>query len=166
LKSISAFSLIVLTPVFALSAGANSLEPNDLVKFLTGKWDNVSFEISDGKPVKREEYPETMIAKDSDTLTITAHGYKDGKDLTKDMYLKVRGKAVTLQQGDFTATGTREDSVYTLKGLSKGAEYRFRLYTLGDKYVFHRETWKDGKIQGIDMSYLVRMNSDRHDRSH
>ncbi len=131
-------------------------EPNELVKFLEGKWDNISFEISDGKLVRKEEYPETMQVKDTDTLTITAHGIRDGKDITKDMHLEVRGKSVTMSQGPFKATGTREDSVYSMVGVFEGTEYRFRLYTLGDKYVFHRETWKDGKIQQIDMSYLVR----------
>ncbi|MEK6706675.1 MAG: hypothetical protein AABZ06_12895 [Bdellovibrionota bacterium] len=129
---------------------------NELVQFLTGKWDNVSFEISDGKPVKNEAYPETMIIKDADTLTITAHGFRDGKDLTKDMKLELRGDELTMSQGSFVAKGKREDKVYTLKSLFQGTEFRFRLYTLGDKYVFHRETWKDGKIQQIDMSYLTR----------
>lgn len=135
---------------------AKETEPNDLVKFLIGKWDNISFEISNGKPIKKEEYPETMIVKDHDTLTITAHGFRDGKDLTKDMHLEVRGDKVVMSQGEFRATGTREDNLYSLKALFKGTEYRLRLYTLGDKYVFHRETWKDRKIQQVDMSYLVR----------
>jgi hypothetical protein len=137
-------------------ANASPTQPNDLVSFLTGKWDNVSFEISNGQPLKREAYPETMIAKDPDTLTITAHGFRDGKDLTKDMQLVLRGNKITLKQGSFTATGVREDQLYTLKGQHQGQEYRFRLYTLGDKYVFHRETWKDGKVLQVDMSYLER----------
>lgn len=137
-------------------ANAKNNNPNELVKFLTGKWDNVSFEISDGKPVKKEEYPETMIVKDSDTLTITAHGFKDGKDLTKDMHLEVRGNNITMSQGSFKAIGTKEDSVYSMKGTADGSEFRFRLYALGDKYVFHREVWKNSKIQQLDMSYLIR----------
>jgi hypothetical protein len=147
----AAFVFLLSTNSFAKTSNAN-----DLVNFLEGKWDNISFEISDGKPVKKEEYPETMIIKDPDTLTITAHGFRDGKDLTKDMKLEVRGENVTMSQGDFSASGKREDNVYSLKSLYKGSEFRFRLYTLGDKYVFHRETWKDGKIQQIDMSYLIR----------
>lgn len=148
--------------IFSFSAVAYSkdIEPNDLVKFLVGKWNNMSFEISDKNPVKTEEYAETMVVKDADTLTITAHGFRDGKDLTKDMHLEVRGNKVTMSQGSFKATGTREDSVYSLKGIYEGQEFRFRLYTLGDKYVFHRETWKDGKIQQIDMSYLIRTRKD------
>lgn len=132
------------------------MKPNDLVNFLNGEWDNISFEVANGKPVKREVYPETMTVKDSDTITITAHGFQDGKDVTKDMRLEVRDNKVTMSQGPFKATGTREDSVYSLKGTFEGTELRFRLYTLGDKYVFHRETWRDGKIQQIDMSYLTR----------
>jgi hypothetical protein len=138
------------------STFASNTDVNDLVKFLDGKWDNISFEISNGKPVKKEEYPETMLIKDADTITITAHGIRDGKDITKDMELEVSGKNVTMRQGPFKATGTREDSLYSMVGVFEGTEYRFRLYTLGDKYVFHRETWKDGKIQQIDMSYLIR----------
>ena len=121
-------------------------KPNDFVSFLLGKWDNVSFGISDGKPIKSEAYPETMIGKDTDTLTITAHGVLNGKDLTKDMRLELRGNDITMKQGSFIAKGKREDNVYSLKGESGENEYRFRLYTLGDKYVFHRETWKAGKI--------------------
>ena len=132
------------------------LKSNDIVNFLVGKWDNVSFEISDGKSIKRETYPETMVAKDPDTLTITAHGFRNGKNLTKDMRLELRGDEITMSQGLFIAKGKREDKVYSLKGESDGNEYRFRLYLLGDKYVFHRETWKAGKITQIDMSYLIR----------
>lgn len=131
---------------------------NELVKFLNGKWSNISFEISNGKPVKKEEYPETMIIKDFDTITITAHGFKEGKDLTKDMHLEVRGNKVSMSQGSFKAVGEKEDNLYSLKGTHEGMEFRFRLYTLGDKYVFYRESWKDGKIQQIDMSYLTRKN--------
>jgi hypothetical protein len=138
---------------FAVQNGAPA---NDLVNFLSGKWDNVSFEISDRKPIKREAYPETMVIKDFDTLTITAHGFRNGKDLTKDMKLELRGNEIIMSQGSFVAKGVREDNLYSLKALYEGTEYRLRLYTLGDKYVFHRETWKNGKILQVDMSYLTR----------
>lgn len=129
---------------------------NPLVTFLIGKWHNVSFEIANGKEVKKESYPETMTAKSKHTLTITAHGFKNGKDLTKDMTLEVSGKSVIMSQGSFRAEGTVEGNVYYLKGSHNNNEFRFRLYTMGDKYVFHRETWKGGLIQQIDMSYLTR----------
>jgi hypothetical protein len=141
---------IACTPAFAAE------EPNDLVKFLAGEWENVSFEISDGKPVKRESYLETMVVKDKDTLTITAHEFKDGKDLTKDMHLIVRGRHATLSQGTFIAKGKRHGNVYCFEGKENGKKYRLRVYTMGDKYVFHREIWSNGEIQQMDMSYLCR----------
>lgn len=85
----------------------SAIKPNTLVKFLSGKWDNVSFEISDKKPIKKEQYPETMVIKDADTLTITAHGFRDRKDLTKDMRLEVRGDKVVLSKGDFKVSGNQ-----------------------------------------------------------
>jgi len=139
-----------------MAGGVDAKKANDLVTFLSGKWDNVSFEISDGNSIKREAYPETMLIKSFDTLTITAHGYRDAKDLTKDMHLELRGNVVTIRQGSFVAKGTREGNLYSLKGEAEGTEYRFRLYTLGDKYVFHRETWRSGQVTQVDMSYLSR----------
>lgn len=144
------FSGAYMNSVFAAKA------PNDLVRFLEGKWKNVSFEITDRKTILREEYLETMVVKDSDTLTITAHGYRDGKDLTKDMHLIVKGDVVVMKQREFRAEGKREGNVYSLSGTSGDKEFRFRLYTIGDKYVFHRETWSKGRLEQIDMSYLIR----------
>lgn len=138
------------------SCATAKTKSNDLVGFLAGDWDNVSFEITDAKPVKRDAYAESMVVKDFDTLTITARGFRDGKDLTKDMRLEVRDYHVTLSQGSFVAKGIREGNVYSVRGTEDGIEYRFRLYALGDKYVFHREQWKNGAIIQMDMSYLVR----------
>jgi hypothetical protein len=75
-------ALQLLPMILAAAEMGHSLKANELVQFLSGKWDNVSFEIADGKPIKREAYPETMVIKDPHTLTITAHGFRDGKDLT------------------------------------------------------------------------------------
>lgn len=138
------------------TAALGSDGPNDLVKFLAGEWEDVSFEISDGKPVKRESYLETMLVKDKDTLTITAHEYRDGKDLTRDMHLVVRGHYALMSQGESICKGHREGNVYYFKDKEKDKEYRIRLYTMGDKYVFHREIWVNGQIQEMDMSYLLR----------
>ncbi len=129
---------------------------NDLVRFLSGKWQNTSFEVAVDKPIKKEQYNETMVVKDEHTLTITAHDFRDGKDLTKDMNLILIGEEIRMEQGDFSASGKREGNVYSLSGNYKGTEYRFRLYTMVNKYVFHREMWKNGEIEQIDMSYLVR----------
>ncbi|MFG1493058.1 hypothetical protein [Halobacteriovorax sp. ZH4_bin.1] len=134
---------------------------NSLINFLIGKWDNVSFEVSDGKPIKTESYPETMIGKSKHVITITAHGYKEGKDLTRDMNLEISDGQIKMAQVDFSAEGSVEGNVYYLKGNHEDVEFRFRLYTMGDKYVFHRETWKDGMAQQVDMSYLIRKTKER-----
>jgi hypothetical protein len=133
------------------------MEPNELVAFLGGRWDNVSFEVRPGQPVRREAYPETMSVVGAETLRITAHGYRDGQDLTKDMQLELRGDEIVLRQGAFEARGQREGNLYALRGAHEGAEFRFRLYTMEDRYVFHRETWRGGRVCQVDMSYLLRL---------
>jgi len=140
----------------ALQMEAKENQYNDLVNFLIGKWDNVSFEISNGKVVKREAYLETMVGKSKHVISITAHGLKDGKDVTKDMNLELKDNEIIMSQGPFIAKGRREGNVYYLSGTFEQYEFRFRLYTMGDKYVFHREKWLAGKIDQIDMSYLLR----------
>ena len=96
---------------FAAGTPEPKFHPNDLVKFLTGKWDNVSFEIATEKPVKREAYSETMVAKSEHVLTITAHGFRNGKDITKDMNFEVQGENIVISQGSFKAIGKREGNV-------------------------------------------------------
>jgi hypothetical protein len=149
-------SVLLFLMVCCVPPSAVAEEPNDLVKFLVADWECTSFEVSDGKPVKKEVYLETMVAKDRDTLTITAHEYRDGKDLTRDMHLEVKGAQTTLRQGGFEAKGVREGNVYSFSGKDDGKQYRLRLYTMGDKYVFHRVFWSDGQVQQVDMSYLIR----------
>lgn len=154
---IGTYRVICVTVSCFLCTAANAREQtNDLVSFLAGNWDNVSFEVSDGKPINREAYAETMVIKDRDTLRITAHAFRDGKDLTKDMTLVVRGHRATMKQGDYVAEGHREGDLYCLRGKADGKEFRFRLYTMGDKYVFIRETWNKGKVEQVDLSYLTR----------
>jgi hypothetical protein len=129
---------------------------NDLVNFLAGRWNNVSFEVANGKEIKQETYAETMVVKSEHVLTITAHSFRDGKDLTRDMILEINGDDITMSQGPFKASGKREGNVYSLVGQFGEHQFRFRLYTMGDKYVFHREHWRNGQVQQVDMSYLVR----------
>lgn len=132
------------------------IKPNSLVAFLEGKWHTFTFSVRNGVPVSQGDYHETMEIKDQDTLVITAHALKDGEDVTKEMTLSLDGDIITMKQDDFTATGTKEGNVYYLTGNYGGAEYRFRLYTIGDKYVFHSEKWTAGILEQIDMSYLER----------
>lgn len=146
--------LLLFCATFSLSIGSS---PNELVRFLKGEWQNVTVSIKDGVPVKIDKYAETMAVKSANVITITAHGYNNGKDLTRDMQLILNGNQIEMKQGDFLAKGHREGNGYYLRGEYKQAEYRFRLYTLGDKFVFQNEKWQNGKLIQIEMSYLTRI---------
>ena len=54
--SYSNVGCLLMTLALLLSGGLMAGETpkaNDLVSFLAGRWDNISFEIADGKEVKR-----------------------------------------------------------------------------------------------------------------
>lgn len=153
--------LIFCTAILTMSLGeiiaqTGSEGANEIVSFLEGQWHNYSIVVLNSKPINKHDYRETMSIKNDTTLTITAHKYKEGEDLTRDMILVINDEKVVMQQGDFKATGTRDGNVYYLKGYFEDKEYRFRLYTMGNKYIFHNEVWVDGKIEMMNMSYLVR----------
>jgi len=156
MKTLFLYTAVLLLLFSNSFTQTNKQDANPLVSFLEGKWHNYSILLSDNNPVNKEDYKETMSIKNDSVITITAHSYKDGKDLTRDMILIVKNDSVTMQQGKFIAKGTREGNVYYLKGYAGDKEYRFRLYTMGDKYVFHNEVWANGKIEMINMSYLER----------
>lgn len=147
---------ILMMPLGEINAQIGTESANEIVSFLEGKWHNYSIIVSDNKPINKHDYKETMSIKNDSTLTITAHKYKEGEDLIRDMILVINDDRVVMQQGEFKATGTRNGNVYYLKGSFEDKEYRFRLYTMGDKYIFHNEVWVDGKIEMMNMSYLVR----------
>ncbi len=147
--------LFILWMILSFNINAQQ-NANELVKFLEGKWHNHSYIIENDKEVVAHDYKETMEIVDSVNLSITAHGIKNGENLTKGMTLIVQKDSVTMKQGPFEARGIKEGNVYYLTGNYKAQEYRFRLYTMGDKYIFHSETWHNGKIQSMNMSYLTR----------
>jgi hypothetical protein len=154
-KIILSIAILVMSLSGSIAQTSNQ-NANQLVSFLEGKWHNYSIFVSDSSSINKEDYKETIRIKNDSTLTVTAHNYKEGKDLTRDMILVVNNESVVLQQGDFNATGIREGNVYYLKGEAEGKEYRFRLYTMGDKYIFHSEIWVNGKVEMMNMSYLLR----------
>jgi len=156
MKNIILSTTIILTSLASISAQTAYKKGNELVSFLEGKWHNYSYMVADSTPVIKQNYKETMLIKNDSTIIITAHNYIDDKDITRDMILVTDGEKAYMQQGDFRATGIRQGNVYYLKGYAGGKEYRFRLYTMGDKYIFHNEVWSEGKIEMINMSYLVR----------
>lgn len=149
-------SAVLMMSLGEIIAQSGNQKANEIVSFLEGKWHNYSIYLSNGNPINQQDYKETMSIKNDSTLTITAHNYKDGKDLTKDMILIIRNGRVIMQQDNFIATGTQDGNVYYLKGSIDNKEFKFRLYTMGDKYIFHSEVWVDGKIEMMNMSYLLR----------
>jgi hypothetical protein len=153
--------LVLSTVILMMCLGKTIAQPgnqkaNEIVSFLEGKWHNYSIIISESNAIEKQDYKETMSIKNDTTLTITAHNYKDGNDITRDMILIVNDDKVIMQQGNFKATGTCDGNVYYLKGYYEDKEYRFRLYTMLDKYIFHNEVWVNGKIEMMNMSYLLR----------
>ena len=100
------FYMVILTFLVGKSyAQSNNQNANQLVSFLEGKWHNYSTFISDNSAVKQENYKETMRIKNDTTITITAHEFKGGEDLTRDMVLIIDSGKVVMKQGDFVATG-------------------------------------------------------------
>ena len=156
IKTLILGSLILVMSSSESLAQTSNENANPLVSFLEGKWHNYSILVPDSSSISKEDYKETISIKNDSTITITAHNYKDGKDLTRDMVLVVKNNTVSTQQGDFKASGICEGNVYYMKGEAAGKEYRFRLYTMNDTYVFHSEIWVNGKIEMMNMSYLLR----------
>jgi hypothetical protein len=131
-------------------------KPNDILKFLEGTWTTTDFTVASNEKVKKEEYSEIMRIKDAETITITALGIRDGKDVTKDTTFKVVGDRVVMSQGDFSASGLRKENSVSLRGTYQNRTFDFRLYFLGDKYIYQKDVWENNRIVEIQMSYLLR----------
>lgn len=97
-----------------------------------------------------------MKIKDAETITITALGIDNGKDVTRDMIIKVDGDEVIISQGDFSAKGVKKGNSASLRGTIQNRVYDFRVYFLEDKYVYQKDIWENNNIAEIQMSYLLR----------
>lgn len=134
----------------------DTLHPNEIIRFLNGTWKARDVLITADKDTQNKEYTEIMKIKDADTLTITAVGYDDGRDLTRDLTIEL-GKGVVMRQGTFTANGTKDANCISLEGFQDSRTYRFRLYLLGDKFIFQRDVIDSGNLVEAQMSYLTRV---------
>jgi len=132
---------------------------NEIVEFLEGTWVTRDVTVIANEEVKVEEYEEIMKVKDSETITITARGIDKGKDVTRDMVIRLVGDKVVLSQRDFSAEGVKKGNFVSLRGASGDLLFDFRLYLLGDKYVFQKDVWRGSKIVEVQMSYLLRENA-------
>jgi hypothetical protein len=129
---------------------------NRLVRFLEGTWMTTDITLTPNQEAKIDEYTEVMEIKDSETITITALGVDKGRDVTRDMVMRVVGDKVTLSQRDFSAEGLMKGNFVSLRGAYRDSVFDFRLYLLNDKYIYQKDVWKDNKITEVQMSYLVR----------
>jgi len=53
----------------------------------------------------------------------------------------------------------KKGNFVSLRGTYGDSVFDFRLYLLGDKYVFQKDVWKGSKIVEVQMSYLLRENA-------
>ena len=132
-------------------------KPNELIRFLDGIWTTRDIALTPDKEVKITEYREVMKMKDSETITITAFGIDKGKDITRDMTMKLEGNKVTMSQRDFSAKGTKNGNLVSLRGTYQNQTFDFRLYLMEDKYIYQKDVWEDNKVVEVQMSYLQRL---------
>jgi hypothetical protein len=129
---------------------------NEIVEFLEGTWVTRDVTVTPDQEVKVEEYTEVMKVKDFETITITALGLDKGKDVTRDMVIRLVGDLVVLSQRDFSAEGVKKGNFVSVRGAYGDLVFDFRLYLLDDKYVFEKDVWRGSKIVEVQMSYLLR----------
>ena len=129
---------------------------NEIVEFLEGTWVTRDVTVTPDHEVKVEEYEEVMKVKDSETISITALGLDKGRDVTRDMVIRLVGDRVVLSQRDFSAEGVKKGNFVSLRGAYGDLVFDFRLYLLDDKYVFEKDVWRGSEIVEVQMSYLLR----------
>jgi hypothetical protein len=132
---------------------------NELISFLEGIWTTTNITITPNKEVEITEYREVMKRKNNETITITALGINKGKDVTREMTLKLHGDKVTLSQRDFCAEGIKKGNLVSLTGTYHSQMFDFRLYLMEDKYIYQKDVWEKNRIVEIQMSYLLRSAS-------
>jgi hypothetical protein len=154
-KRIGAFIPILM--LLLVLPGYASAEPNEIVQFLEGEWWNVDITITAESGVKLNEYREMMVVKDDQTLTVTAFKIKEGKDVTKDITIKMAGDSVTLAQEGFEARGVKTGNFVKLSGASGEFSIEFRLYLMGDAYIYQKDVRKGDDVIESQMSYLQRV---------
>ncbi len=131
-------------------------KPNEILAFLEGRWVCEDRVFAPGRAPVVHRYEETIAIKDTETLSITAEGLKD-TPITKDMSISVAEGQVTMGQGDFTATGKiHGNRVLLFNDGYLDRQYEIRLYLMGDTYLYHMDTLKEGDVITSQTSYLKR----------
>ena len=148
--------ILAIMALISLPVGA-SAAPNEIVQFLEGEWWNVDITVTEESGVRLNEYRELMVIKDDQTLTVTAFKIKEGQDVTKDITIKMAGDSVTLAQEGFEAHGVKTGNFVSLSGTSGEFVIEFRLYLMGDTYVYQKDVRKGDEVIESQVSYLERI---------
>ena len=90
------------------------------------------------------------------------HLYRDpraeGVDVTKDITVRLDGDSVVLAQEGSEARGRKTGNRLLLEGNQGAYRIEFRLYLMGDAYIYQKDVWEGGEIVQSQMSYLQRIN--------
>jgi len=151
--------LLIAVTSIAASDVADTTVPNEVVRFLEGEWWNVDITVSKEGDITLNEYREKMTVKDHQTLTVTAFEIREGVDVTKDITVRIDGDSVVLAQEGFEARGIKTGNRLILEGKHGAYRIEFRLYLMGDAYIYQKDVWLDGEIVQSQMSYLQRVNT-------
>ncbi len=74
---------------------------NEIVEFLEGTWVTRDITVAPDREIKVEEYVEVMKVRDFETVSIAALGLDKGKDVTRDMVIRLVDDRVVLSQRFF-----------------------------------------------------------------
>ncbi len=129
---------------------------NTIIRFLEGAWTAHNTMITDDR-VNHDTYDETITIKNDDTISITAHGVDEGKDLTRDMTIHLNGEQITLKQGDYEARGTFKENHASLHTKNyQGKDFDTRIRLLNNTYIYQMDVFEHGKCIMSQMSHLTK----------
>lgn len=131
-------------------------KPNPIITFLEGKWTAHNTMITDDR-VNHDTYDETITIKDADTVSITAHGVDDGKDITREMTISLDGETLTLKQGDYEAVGVFKNNHAHLHTKNyQGKDFDTRIMLLNNTYIYQMDVYEHDTCIMSQMSHLIK----------
>lgn len=129
---------------------------NHVIRFLEGSWTAYNTMITDDR-INHDTYDETITIKDAETVSITAHGVDDGKDITRNMTIHLDGDQLTLKQGDYEARGTFIHNHAHLHTKNyQGKDFDTRIRQLKNTYIYQMDVYEHGICIMSQMSHLIR----------
>lgn len=131
-------------------------QANPIIQFLEGTWTARNTMITDDR-VNHDTYDETITIKDAETVSITAHGVNDGKDITREMTIRVHDNTLTLKQGDYEARGTLKNNHATLLTKNyQGKDFETRITLMDNTYIYQMDVYQNETCIMSQMSHLTK----------